>query len=417
MSKFNIESVSEARAAAYLAVYHWKKNGIFLDNSLERWYKTQNIGTRERSFARQVAIGTVQRQRSLRYLITKLVTKPNALGLQERTLLETAFYQARFMDRVPDYSVVNETVQLAKRYTSHGFAKLVNAVLRSYYKNPPHPPLEWGELYSYPDWYIAQLKHSYSKEQTRQILDAGNQAAPLSIRVREPIHLDNQKLVHQGHLVAVHIQSEESSVTLNDPRLYPMGLTQILLLERLAEHTPEPASILDLCAAPGGKLLAAHDLFPTAALTANEPSLERTHRLKNNWEKYKLDGQLTNYLGQEFPLHRQYDLVIIDAPCSNTGVLNKRPEARWRIDAQAIEAHVLLQKELLQHAAQLLTAKGRIWYMTCSILPQENEEVIAASPLYCHMQTTILPSPQSPEGGFCALLTPQLQPNLTSQIR
>lgn len=185
-------------------------------------------------------------------------------------------------------------------------------------------------------------------------------------------------------------------------------MTPVALVADLASKSSYPQRVLDICASPGGKLLAAHDHFPKAKLFANDISPEKILRLTQNLTKYGVTAQVRCGQGEDYPISEPFDVVILDVPCSNSGVLNKRPEARWRLTAEALQALKTQQLGLLEHALTLIGKQGVIWYLTCSILKAENEQLMAA---FCQKHAmkmayarTILPNAEGWDGGFACLL-------------
>ena len=135
---------------------------------------------------------------------------------------------------------------------------------------------------------------------------------------------------------------------------------------------------------------------------ANEVSEVRAVRLKENLSKYGVDAHITYEDGRKFHSTRHFDLIILDVPCSNTGVMGKKPEARLRYHPEEL---VQLQQELLTHTKRLLKKDGQVWYLTCSILKSENENVAMRDDFkQVSDPITILPNEQGWDGGFgCAL--------------
>ena len=188
-----------------------------------------------------------------------------------------------------------------------------------------------------------------------------------------------------------------------DPSLYIQNKTFVdLLLEMKNHFKGSPKRILDMAAAPGGKLILIHDLYPQSLLFANDIE---TKKLKENLQKYQVEAEVTTQPAELYETTEKFDLIICDVPCSNSGVLGKRPEARWRLSEENVDAHQQKQLKFLKHAKSLLKKGGQIWYMTCSILKEENEEVCERSGLKVQFQKTHLPNALGDDGGFGAILT------------
>lgn len=326
-----------------------------------------------------------------------------SLKLKPLLLLRSAIYQITMMDKVPLYAVVNETVELAKKYCSFPIAGFINAILRK----KEAVPLKYSEgasakalslRFSYPQELIQHLLKQFTLSETKQILKSGNL----------PPHLMARKRFTKG-LEMVPLSSSNLANYTSSHDCYIQNRTPALLFHHLAHKSHfEPDIILDLCSSPGGKLLLAHDYFPKASLFANDVSEAKIERIKENLTKYQFSAHLSTIPAEEYPLERKFDLIIADIPCSNTGVLNKRPEARWRFSKEALAELKTLAHGILSRAKDLLTANGKIWLMTCSILKEENQDLVASTcsslHLYCTHQELILPDDQGNDGGFAAEL-------------
>lgn len=396
------------REAAFLALC----SHTFIDDALDQWRQTTHPTDTDARLAKQIATGSVQMAAALDHLAAQLTARGSLkIKTKERFLLRTALYQAHFMERIPLYAIVNETVQIARKHCHRSFVPFLNALLRAYDTKKPmlsqgHDAASLALRYSYPHDFVDLLLTHYGSETTVDILTYGNKPAPVMARVRSEtsIPVNSQVEVKAPFTVIALDPSHPLSDLTCSPNYYIQNATQAYLIGELSKMTPTPQTILDLCAAPGGKLLAAADLYPTAKLTANDVSEKRLTTLKANIDKYGIAAHLTCYPGQEYPVICQYDLVIIDAPCSNSGVLNKRAEARWRLNAPALQQLQELQQKLLRRAVELLAPGGTIWYLTCSILPEENEQLIAFArhslSLDSAYMKTILPQHSGWDGGF-----------------
>jgi len=372
-----------AREAAYHALLASLREEEFIHTFLKRWKRESEPSERDFRLAQEIANGTMRRMRTLEYWAEKL--GPLKLKRKEKVLLLMALYQAKLMDRVPTHAIAYVSVACAKKYCHERFAKFLNATLRKLPQLSDELPEDLGIRYSYPDYFIQELKKQYSAAEVISILEAGNKPPLLMARIRStPLEM-------------TPLERPEVS-----PDLYIQNLTPVTLISECSRHlkTP-PKKILDLCAAPGGKSLLLHDLYPEAKLWMNDVSEVKTQKIQENLERYGIEATVTQSLGEAYTAEEKFDLIILDVPCSNSGVLNKRPEARWRITKETLDELTKLQSRLLGHAPALLAPNGQIWYMTCSILKQEHSHCPLQNALF-HRQIT--PNDQGQDGGFAAAL-------------
>lgn len=414
-----IPETKDPREAAYLALLASQREERFISDTLDQWRTRCAPSPLDFNFAQQIAYGSSQMALALDFMASQLATNRKlTLKLKERLLLRLALYQFYYLERVPIYAISDEMLSLAKKYCHQLFANFLNAILRKLPQSNVILPQgdaveELSIRYSYPQLFVDLLIKHYGLETAKEILKAGNKTAPLMVRIRPNVSSKNEYdlepicelpfpigIAHD-HSSILHIASSSDH--------YIQNATPATLLGHLCQAFPyKPTRILDLCASPGGKLIAAHDFFPNAALFGNDISEEKLKRLKENCQKYGLNANFSVSLGEEFTSEHPFDIIILDVPCSNSGVLNKRAEARWRLTKDVLEGIEKVQFQLLKHAKTLLSPTGEIWYMTCSILPQENEELVRkacqALGLEIKQQETILPNSAGWDGGFAAAL-------------
>ncbi|MBS0635463.1 MAG: methyltransferase domain-containing protein [Verrucomicrobia bacterium] len=356
-----------AREAAFLALDTYFLEGVFIEESLER-FKNQ-LSQSDFGLAYELASGVIRQKRALEKTAARYASLPKKR--KEKILLYMALYQQLYLDRIPDFAVGNEMVQLAKKHASALFAKFLNAFLRNQKCVLDPTP-------SYTDYFITTLEATYDEAQ--KILELGNKKPPLFARDRKEM-----KMVPFER----YVESD---------RYYFQNPTQFLLYSHLKGDF-KPKRIVDLAASPGGKTLLLHDFFPEATLYANDISEKRVALIKENCKKYGFTATLSTYDALDFVADAPFDLVVLDAPCTNSGCLYKCPEARWRLTEESVAAHAALQKKLLEKAC---TLGKTVWYSTCSILPAENQDVVA--PYNPITQLTILPNDDGLEGGFAAVI-------------
>ncbi len=401
------------REAAYLAYLAAERGECFIAEFLETRYHRLIPLKKDFKLAMEIACGTCRMASSLEEYANRLVGEKLTLKRKEKTLLFTALYQYYFLEKIPLYAIADESVRIAKKYCHSRFVKFLNAILRKIPETQVSLPEEKTKealaiRYSYPIFFIEQLLGEYGIEKTGEILKAGNSSGPTLARIRTDEKNIPYSLFPDKNISMAIIPGDEVEQVGNSPDYYIQNITPASLMNFLAESKKTPERILDMCSAPGGKLIAAHDLYPKAKLYANDVSEEKIGLVKNNIDKYGIEAILSVAKGEELLSDEKFDLIILDVPCSNTGVLYKRPEARWRLNAENIQNLKELQKKILAHSANFLKENGEIWYMTCSVLKEENEDLVAEMAgqlgLSVGRSLKILPDAEGRDGGYaCAL--------------
>lgn len=402
------------RGAAYVAILSFLKDERFALDTLNEWQKLSQPQLRDFHLAKEIAFGTIRMALALDHVAQQLSDKGKlSLKLKEKALLRMALYQHLYMDRIPPYAIVDETVKLAKKECHESFVKFLNAVLRKLegfeieWPNVETVP-EISTKYSYPIFFVQELIQDYGARKAVEILEAENTPSKTLFRVRTKNRTAGEILTGTTSPMAILENPEEFELVSTSTDYYIQNVTPVTLFDRMSQEASDHVRILDLCASPGGKLLLLHDRYEGAELFANDVSPAKLTPLTENREKYGIKAVLTCEPGEAFQAKEPFDLVLLDVPCSNTGVLNKRPEARWRLSQKKIEEIEVLQWQLLKHAVDLIKEDGEIWYMTCSILKRENERIIQRAVeelgLEVRIQETILPNKDGWDGGFaCAL--------------
>lgn len=384
------------REAAFVASLASAKGEGFVPDLLAQWRSTCSPTDLDFDLASEIAFGSTRMALACDYMSQQLSEKRPG-KLRERVLLRTAIYQFNFMSRVPPYAIVNESIEIAKKYCHYTFVSYLNALLRKLEKEKLELPQgdsveELSVRYSYPSFFVKLLIEDYGLTQAKIALEAGNVRAPVTYRIRTT-----------GSFGVIEDRAQIPEIAAST-EYYIQNVTPSTLMTALSQGIDPPRKILDLCASPGGKLLLAHDLFPEAKLFANDVSEEKVKLLLENCSKYGIQAELSCERGEEYWSSEKFDIVVLDVPCSNSGVLNKRPEARWRLTEENLDQLEELQLNLIRHAITLLAPGGEIWYLTCSILKRENEQLMQKAGLSVRQQQSILPNLQGIDGGFaCAL--------------
>jgi len=389
----------DPRKMAFLTLKFFEKNpSSFVETFWEK--KPINLSHQDERLMKEITFGVIKRNLSLNYLVEKIFGKK--MSKEGKIILKIALYQYLFLDKIPLYAIVNTTVELAKIFLDSRVAGYFNAILRKINKNQLALPRERMDIfYSYPQFYIASLLQQYGEEKTKEILEVQNRPPTVMVRIRKNPTSFGENFYHNHVKINTLKKEEPIQKIAKDSNVYIQNFTPAYLIEQMARNIKkEEMKILDLCSSPGGKLILVHDLFPKAQLFANDVSDKKLDVLKQNLEKYDIKATVFKQQAEKFKSDLKFDLIIIDAPCSNSGVLHKRPEARWRLSEENIKKQQKLQLLMLHNAKNLLAEEGQVWYLTCSILKQENEDVVGeVNDIY-----KILPDKEGRDGGFGCVL-------------
>lgn len=352
-----------------------------------------NISSTDRRYCQFLFFGSIRHKGLIDHVIKKLLQKPPRVGL--RSLLMVGIYE--IMEReTEDYpKIVDFSVETAKDMLSSGEAKLVNAVLRKVpgelnqiLNNEKFDSKEWlATRFSHPLWLVKRWSKEFGWEALQKILEWDLEPAQVYVRSAtgedlmglEPTKIKDFYIVGLGQWRVVEKLIQEGRVYVQDPSTsIAPGLASVIGSD----------FVLDLCAAPGGKSMAMAEKLKggSGQLVALDLPGERIVRLRENLAnlsdvKYAIvEADLYDvspeYL-KSLNLPRQYDVVLLDAPCSNTGVLRRRVDAKWRLEESDIPKMAHVQLNLLKKAGSLVKPGGRLVYSTCSIENEENGDVIS----------------------------------------
>jgi len=315
-----------------------------------------------------------------------------------RNILRMGIYQIDFLEKVPESAAVDESVKLAKKFGHKGTVALVNAVLRSYLRERSQVSFPaWEEdkvknialFYSFPDWMVQIWLGIFGEEQTVKLCQAFNERPRLCCRMNS-LKIDHKGLEEAFRREKVKFKpgkfgkgfySIESKVDLS--RFSPLQKGLIYFQDESAGFPvmlldPQPGEyVVDLCAAPGGKsTLIAERMKDQGLVLAVDISAKKLDVVRENCQRLGVRSvALCCADAVNFSCHPA-DRILIDAPCSALGTLGRNADARWRKQKQDLLRLQKLQLEILLNAGKLLKEGGILVYSTCTITPDENEQVI-----------------------------------------
>lgn len=353
------------------------------------------------ALAYEIVLGVLRRQLWLDYLIEHYTARSaSRLDAPVRRALRMGLYQLRFLSRIPPSAVVNEAVNLATVARVRSAAGLINAALRRAVREPEYDPaariddpLERVAVrHSHPLWLIKRWADWLGLEETEKFAESNNLAPPVAFRIVRR-NVEGEAVLDA--LRAAGAQVEASRIA---PEAWRVAGAASLVRElaqagriyvqdeasQLVAHVldaQEGQRVLDACAAPGSKTThIAERANDRAMVVAGDFHKHRLRALVETCARQNLRGVLAvvHDAAAALPFASYaFDRVLVDAPCTGTGTLRRNPEIKWRITEQDILALQAVQSRILRNAAKAVGRGGRLVYSTCSVEPEENEQVVA----------------------------------------
>ena len=392
--------VSQARYEALRILIRVEQDKAFADIALEHALEAARLDPRDAALCTEIAYGTLRWRRHLDWRLAPHLKRPLAkLDPWVRALLRLTAYQLLFLDRVPRWAAVDEAVSLARlKARQPGPAEFVNAVLRALTRSPGPPPLPappaeaMGVRWSFPDWIAARWIARYGHAEAEALMAAGNERPPLTLRANR-LRIDRESLARR-------LRDEDLAET-RPTALAPEGLVlekgvparlapftegwctvqdeASMLIARLLEPRAGE-TVADVCAAPGTKATHLAELMDDRGrIVAFDPQAARLALLDRGAARLGLTIIQTHVGGAAALAPRwagRCDRVLVDAPCSNLGVLRRNPEVKWRRTADDLRRLQQKQRTILAAAASMAKPGGCLVYATCSPEPDENEDVV-----------------------------------------
>ena len=396
---------SAARVAAARALERVAVDDAFADLALDAELTARQLAPRDAALATELVYGTLRWQRYLDWIVAPHSRRRlDALDPRVLVILRMTAYQIVFLERVPAFAAVSDAVSLARRGTKPGVAEFVNAVLRAFTRRgaaeaepaPPADPLDALALRcSFPTWLGARWCRRYGTDEATRLMRAMNERPPITVRantLRTSAEMLAERLAKEERLRAVPTRHAPEGLVVEHGgapaawRAFGEGAFAVqdeasMLVARLLE--PRAGEVVaDACAAPGTKTTHLAQLMENRGrILALDPQPARLARVTEAATRLGVTivetrgGTVETLAGE---LSEACDAVLVDAPCSNLGVLRRNPEVKWRRQESDIAASAARQRDILTAASVMVKPGGRLVYATCSLEPEENEALVRA---------------------------------------
>lgn len=388
-----------ARKLAVEILAKVEKDKAFANLALSSSFAKQSMSERDRAFTTALVQGVLRHRDELDGIISELSTQPlNKMPPALRNNLRVAVFQLRHMSDIPSSAVLNTATEIGKTLGHAGIGKFVTGVLRAHLRQTPteqeadDSPEGLAKTYSLPQWLVERWLARYGKDDTAKLLEYSQSIPKLTVRTCESaltpealmsVFASNGITAHRGELVDACLVIDDRGHKKGPIEKLPGYADGLFIVQDEAaafvSKAVDPKQgdvVIDLCAAPGGKTInmaeAMENKGRVIAVDIHEQRLELLKKTRQrvgltNIEVFAADGTT-------FDPGTQADRVLLDAPCTGTGVINRRSDLRYQKEAPDISALVELQRKLLGNAARLTKPGGILVYSTCSLEPEENEE-------------------------------------------
>lgn len=387
---------NNARQIAYDVLIDIQQNGAYANLALDKALLRSKLNKIDRRLATELVYGCTKMQAHLDQII-KAYCDLKKVDKKTLQLLRMAVYQMEYLEKIPDHAVINETVELAKKVGLHS-DKFINGVLRSMLRQEKQ--VLWpnrrkqrnqyiAKWYSFPQWMIDSWVKEYGFADTEKLCEYFNSPAHTWIRVNTLISSAEEVKAVLEHVHVEYVQHPQlpeafclkslqkikHSALFKDGKVIVQDLSA--MLPALVLNSAKDAKVLDMCAAPGGKTTYLSAIMNNnGSIVACDLHPHRVELIEHNVKRLGVKNVkclAIDATALPEACHDQFDAVLLDAPCSGLGVLNRRADLRWRIRRSSLPEIEALQEKLLDAACQYVKPMGTVVYSTCTLNKKENE--------------------------------------------
>lgn len=417
--------MANARKIAIKALLKIENKSAYSNITLNSVFSQVEVSPEDKSFVTALVYGVLDRRITLRYILKKFIKTPlKKISGYTLAVLETALYQIMYMDKIPNFSAVDEAVKLIKNSKENKNSGFVNAVLRNILRQENLLPKgdtaeDLSVIYSCPIDIVNSFINDYGKENAKEFLSQSLLPAPVTIKVNTV--KTNVDYVKENIGVECKDTEIDNALVLKegiDIAKNPLYKNGLFFVQDLASQktvsilNPKPNErMLDLCAAPGGKTFsAAINMQNKGEIVSCDLYSQRVSLIEKSAKRLGLD--IVKATLNDATVFNEnlglFDCVLCDVPCSGLGIIRRKPDIKYK-DFNEFDSLIEIQLKILKTAVKYLKPGGRILYSTCTLRKKENENVVNSflleyNEFHKKYEHTFLPHIDKTDGFYCALL-------------
>ncbi len=394
------EKATPARYSALIALSDVLDKGAYVSEAVNRQLSQSTFPANDRRFCTALVYGTLENLTAIDHILDAFIEDTDKLDIKVRHILRLSVCQKAFMDKIPDNAIADEAVKLTRQMNLEYLTGFVNGVLRNYFREPEKViwPDEAGNQtaylavrYSMPEWVVAELTGYYGPDLAKAVITYRPAVHDITIRpnlMRYPDdarfeELLNRKVWQSRKGTVPHAYHVSGVMQIARDTDYMEGAFSIqgeasMLCAQLAQVKPG-MTVLDACAAPGGKTALMAEMMQGAGrvyawdLHEHRAALLNAMKSRLKLDNIRAAAHDAQILKEDFV--QRMDVCLVDAPCSGLGVINDKPDIKYGVTPEAVAEMTEIQRNLLNTCCQYVKRNGALIYSTCSILPDENERM------------------------------------------
>ncbi|MBV7271939.1 16S rRNA (cytosine(967)-C(5))-methyltransferase RsmB [Clostridium thailandense] len=392
--------MDNARRTAVKVLNEILQKGAFSNIVLGKELNRSNLNDKDRALATEIVYGTLKYKYTIDTMLNYFIKSDlEKMDIDILNILRISFYQMVYLDKIPEFAIVNEAVELAKRNSIKG-SRLVNGVLRNYLRNKD---VDYAKniksnmevlsfKYSFPKWMVKLFINQYGSECSERILGGLNMVPGITVRVNN-LKIDYEEawkqLEQNGYDIEEGKICPEAIVitkgrNIEDNPLFVDGLITVqdesAMMVAPSMDLQEEITVLDLCSAPGGKTCHIAEIMNnTGEVFAFDIHASKLPLIKENAKRLGINNVNYDVLDAtryEMKYKEKADRVLIDVPCSGLGIIRKKPEIKWNKNTNDTKELVEIQRKIMVNASKYVKPGGKLIYSTCTLNKDENEENI-----------------------------------------